>query len=276
MTIALGFTCGPLSVIASESEITVGGEAMQSGKISSMWRTEPSGAIVVTGAGSNAYVQTLASEVQEKFTAWQGSLDEFGAWMKVHVREFYEKHITELSNKLTPPPLYRLLVMAHHHRERSFWSTERTLLVRENTFKAIGSGGPTATGLLGGLYRPYLKLNGAAILATYVIYRVKRTIQGCGFDTEIRFLFGDRCGIVPKSFVDRCEQLFHKYETLNRDFFYLSTALPMSEPKLQLPPGLADQIKLVPERTVQEVLRDVEELRTDFSKLEVIPGNNAI
>jgi ATP-dependent protease HslVU (ClpYQ) peptidase subunit len=276
MTIALGFTSGPLSVIASESEITVGGEAVQSGKISSMWRAEPSGAIAVTGAGSNAYVQTLSSEVQEKFGDWKGSIDEFGVWLKEHVREFYKKHISELSHRLNPPPLYRVLVMAHHDHARRFWSTERTLLVPENTFKAIGSGGPMATGLLSGLYRPYLKLNDAAILTTYVIYRVKRSVQGCGFDTEIRFLLGDRFGIVPKTFVDRCEKLLEKYEALNKDFFYLTTALPMSEPKLKLPPRLADQIKPIPERTMKDVLNDVEELRADFAKLEVIAGNKTI
>lgn len=276
MTIALGFVCGPLSMVASESEITVGGEAIQGGKISSMWRAEPSGAICLSGAGSFAYMQTLTSDIEEKFTNWKGTVDEFGAWMKDHVRDFYKKHVSTLLDKVATPPLYRTLIMAHHNHERRFWSTERTLLIPESSFKAIGSGAPTATGLLSGLYRPYLKLNGAAILAAYVIYRVKRTVQGCGFDSEIRFLFGDRFGIVPQDFIGRCEELFKKYERLNKDFFYFATALPISEPMPKLPPALADKIKLDPERTIKDVLNDVEKLREEFSKLEVIPGNNVI
>ena len=47
----------------------------------------------------------------------------------------------------------------------------------------------------------------------------------------------------------------------------------MSEPKFKLPPRLADQIKPIPERTMKDVLNDVEELRADFAKLEVIAGN---
>jgi hypothetical protein len=85
-----------------------------------------------------------------------------------------------------------------------------------------------------------------------------------------------RFGTVPKTFVDRCEELFDKYEPLNRDFFYLTTTLPMSEPRLKLPSKLADQIKPIREKTIKDLLNDVEGLRADFSKLEVIPGNKTI
>ncbi len=118
--------------------------------------------------------------------------------------------------------------------------------------------------------------HGAAILAAYIIYRVKRSVQGSGFNTEIRFLFGDRLGIVPSKFIERCEELFKEYERLDKDFFYFSTALPISEPPLKLPPEVAERIKLIPERTIQDLLKDVQEMRANFSKLEVIPGNKAI
>lgn len=43
MTIAIGFSYGFLSVMASDSEITAGGHAIPRDKISSIWRAEPSG-----------------------------------------------------------------------------------------------------------------------------------------------------------------------------------------------------------------------------------------
>ena len=276
MTIALGFSFGPISVLGSDSEITAGGLAIEGGKITSMWRLEPSGAICLSGAGSMAYVQILTSEIQEKFRDWHGSMEEFGAWTKEYVHDFYERHVLPLLDSHPTPPNYRLLIMAHHNHDSKFWSTEKTLLIPEHSFKAVGSGGPIATGLLNSLYRSYLKLNGAAILAAYIIYRAKHSVQGCGFATEIRFLYGDRFGVVSLEFIERCEELFKKYEKLEKELFYFSTALPASEPALNLPPQLADKIKAARERTIKDVLKDAEQMRAEFSKLEVIQGNNVI
>jgi hypothetical protein len=152
------------------------------------------------------------------------------------------------------------MVEKNHHRK--FWSTERTLLIPEHQFKAIGSGATTATALLSSLYRPDLKLNMAAILAAYVICQVKRSVQGCGFQTEIRFLLRNRFGVVPPEFITKCEALFEKYRQLDKEFFYHAVGFPIS----MMPP-------LGPQRTIEHVLNDAGAMRSEFSKLEVIPGN---
>jgi ATP-dependent protease HslVU (ClpYQ) peptidase subunit len=276
MTIVLGFQCGPLSVVASDSEITVGGEKIEGGKLTSMWRAEPSGAIMLGNAGSLSYAQTLASELRQKFDTWQSSVIEFETWAKGYVHAFYMEHVFPLLDKLEKPPHYRLLIMANHNREQRFWSTDKTVLVPETTYKAIGIGGPTATGLLNTLYRHYLNLNSAAILASYIVYRVKRSISGCGFDTEIRFMYGDRTGIVPSRFIERCEELFRRYERVNKDLFYFAIGTPLSDSPVRLPKELEGKFQQAPERTIQDVMRETEDIRAEFSKLEVIPGNKVI
>jgi ATP-dependent protease HslVU (ClpYQ) peptidase subunit len=265
MTIAIGFSYGPLSIMASDSEVTVGSHAIEGGKISSMWRAELGKAekvICFSGAGSAACSQALMSAIEGKFDGWRGSLDKFGVWTKKHVRDFYEQHCLSLVGSVTNPPSCRLLIMAEQNRQRRFWSTERTLLIPEHAFKAIGSGAPTATALLSSLYRPDLKLNMAVILATYVIFQVKRSVQGCGFKTEIRFLYNNRFGIVPLEFITKCEAVFERYRQLNKEFFYHAMGFPISI----MPP-------LGPERAIQHVLTDVEAVRSELSKLEVIAGN---
>jgi hypothetical protein len=221
----------------------------------------------------------LASKIEKRFDVWRGaSLDKFGAWTEKTVFDFYEKHALPFVEKVENPPNYRLLIMATHKHQRAFWSTDKTLLVPEHSFKAIGIGESVATALMHRLHRPYLKLNHAAILAAYVIYKVKNSVQFCGFETEIRFLWNDKFGIVPPEFVDKCEGLFEKYEKLEQEFFFFAMSMPFSCPIPPLPPQIAEhvQVQMPPERSFHDMLTETSALRDEFSKLEVIPGNNRI
>jgi ATP-dependent protease HslVU (ClpYQ) peptidase subunit len=276
MTIGLGFTSGPLAIMASDSEITLGGASLPGGKLSSMARAEPSGAICIGLAGNASYAQVLASKIERGFDKWKGSLDKFDAWTEKTVFEFYEKHALPFVGKVANPPNYRLLIMAGHKGQKAFWSTDKTLLVPEHSFKAIGIGESVATSLMRRLHRPYLKLNQAAILGAYVIYKVKNSVQYCGFETEIRFLWKDKFGMVPPEFINKCEKLFDKYEQLEEEFFFFAMSMPYSWPIPPLPPQFADKVGVQPERGFQDVLSETSAMREEFSKLEVMPGNNTI
>jgi 20S proteasome alpha/beta subunit len=274
MTIGLGFTCGPLAIMSSDSEITLGGASLEGGKISSTGRRVPSGAICISLAGSASYAQVLASKIEKRFEKWTESLEKFSTWSEKTVSEFYEKHALIFVGRVDNPPTYRLLIMAAHKGQKGFWSTDRTLLVPEHAFRAVGIGESVATPLMHRLYRPYLKLNEAAILAAYVIYKVKKSVQYCGFETEIRFLCNDKFGIVPPKFITKCEGLFEKYEQLDKEFFFFAMSIPLSWPIP--PPQIADKAEVPPKRGFQDVIAEAGEMRAEFSKLEVIPGNTVI
>ena len=55
-----------------------------------------------------------------------------------------------------------------------------------STFDCAGVGNPTAAALLSKFYPIYPTLENIAVLASYVIYRVKSSVDGCGLETEIR------------------------------------------------------------------------------------------
>ena len=199
-------------------------------------------------------------------------MEEWEVWLRTNTKEFYDGHILPFVGHVEEEPSRDLLIAVQHEQERKSWSVCESLVVEEPSFTTVGIGGPTARTLLNSLYMPFLSLDGAAIIAAYVIYRVKRSITGCGFDTEIRFILNGGTGIVNPTFIKRCEELFEKYRRIEKEILYFSMNIPLREPIPALPPEF--QIPTRYELTTQDIAANLNNLREDFSKLHVFPVNS--
>ncbi len=268
MTIAIHLLAGAGSLLtATDTQETYGtGAKVDSGKIIGAWRIDPPGAINVTGAGHSAYIHALSQDVVRWFQAFQGTAEQLDKQIRRIVRTFYNVHVLPFVGKFDDSnvPDFSLLIAAKHERIGKLWTTERTLVTESNPFDCVGIGKPIADTLLNRLYPRYPTLDSVAILAAYVIYRVKASVDGCGLKTEIRFIHREGLGVVPFDRIDGWESLFRKYDSLERDVFYHAMNFVITPPVPATAPAFPLQMKPLP-----EIVDELEEMRAEFSRLTI-------
>jgi hypothetical protein len=259
---------GSLLTATDTQETYTNGGKVDSGKIISAWRPDPLGAINVAGTGDTPYINALSQEIVKQFQAFHGTADELDSRVRHIVEEFYRVHILPLVGKLDDAnvPEASLLIAARHEGTGKLWTTERTLVTEATPFDCLGIGAATANALLNRLYPLYPTLDSVAILAAYVIYRVKSSVDGCGLKTEIRFIHRDRPGAVPFSLIDEWENLFRKYDRLEREVFYhaMNFVIRPPAPMMGLEGALPLQMK-----PLSEIVKEIEQMREDFAKLPI-------
>ena len=289
MTIAIHLSGGASLVTATDTQETYSsGEKVDSGKIISYGRLNPLGSISIAGAGDSQYIKAISQEIGRKFQAFNGSFEELEAEIRKSAADFYKAHIFPFEGKreLKDIPDYSLLIAAYHEGKDRLWDVENDLLTDSSLFDCIGAGKPAADSLLNRLYPRYPTLDSLAILAAYVIYRVKKTVDGCGLNTEIRYLIPDSfaVGLVPPEAIEKWESLFRKYDRLERDTLYHALNFPVRPPAPPLPvlesmrksgivynheTSFPAQMKPLP-----ELVQDIEEIRAEFARIPSFDPRN--
>jgi hypothetical protein len=118
------------------------------------------------------------------------------------------------------------------------------------------------------LYPRYPTLDSVAVLAAYVIYRVKASVEGCGLGTEIYVIHQYRIGIVPFDLINRWESLFRRYDRLEREIFSHAMNFVM---RPSIPAQLAGTHFTEPEmRPLQQIVADIEAMRAEFNTLTIL------
>jgi len=275
MTIAIQLAAGNFSYLtATDTQVTYAGigAKVDTGKIRGAWRAKPSGAINIAGAGDVTHITALSQEIVRMFQKFRGTPAQLEQRTKSIVQTFYKAHVLPFVGKLDDDnvPDYSLLIAARHKNETKLWNVDGMLFTdSEPPFDCIGIGESVATALLNRLYPMHPTLDSIAVLAAYVIYRVKSSVDGCGLKTEIRFIHQGKIGIVPLDRIERWEALFHKYDRLEREAFYhtmnfvLKPEIPDFVPK-ELKAAISPQM-----RPMQEIIKEIEKMREEFSKATI-------
>jgi hypothetical protein len=271
MTIAIHLSGSFSLLTATDTQGTyTSGEKVDSGKIMGAWRANPLGAINVAGAGNDShYMKALSQEIVQDFKNVTGTVDQLEKKLRETAGAFYKDHVFPFVGKLEDAnvPDYSLLVATRHEATSKLWNIEGTVFTESSLFDCIGIGSPVAEMLLNKLYPLYPTLDSLAVLAAYVIYRVKSSVDGCGLNTEIRFIHADRPGMVPFELIEKWEALFRKYERLESEVFYhaMNFVANLQIPKLpehlaNVPALTSPQMKALP-----EIVKEIEEMRAEFA-----------
>jgi hypothetical protein len=285
MTIAIQLEAGNFSYLtATDTQVTYEpiGAKVDTGKIRGAWRANPLGAINVAGAGDASYITAVAQEIVEMFQKFRGTPDQLEKRTRSLVQAFYKTHVLPFVGKLDDAnvPDYSLLIAARHKRVTKLWNVDGMLFKKSDPpFDCIGIGESVATGLLNRLYPLHPTLDSVAVLAAYVIYRVKSSVDGCGLKTEIRFIYQDRPGMVPFDRIDKWEALFQKYDRLEREIFYHAMNFAMRPPA---PPLAIQQVmeksghhydheQAFPSqmKPLAEIVKEIEAMRAGLSHLTI-------
>ena len=289
MTIAIHLSGGGSLLTATDSQETyTSGEKVDSGKTISAGRRTPLGSINIAGAGDSDYIKGASQEFRRKFQSFTGTVEELEEQFRETAHDYYSRHVLPFVGGFEDDnvPDYSLLIAAYHEGHDKLWNVEKTMLTDDALFATIGAGKPVADSLLNRLWPQYPTLDSLAILAAYVIYQVKSSVEGCGLKTEIRFLLPDNFRPMPVSFelIEKWESLFRRYDRLGRHIFFQAmnfpTRLPAPPPSVQEHlqrtgiPYDHEQMVPVQMKPLPEIVKDIEEIRAEFAKLPSIDPRN--
>jgi hypothetical protein len=272
MTIAIQLSgSGTLLTATDTQETYSNGEKVDTGKIISAWRANPLSAINVAGAGDSPYMNALSQEIVKHFRKFQGTAEQLEKKIHRISQKFYTAHVLPFAGRFEDAnvPDYTLLLAVNYEGVKKLWTLEQTLLTESSVFACAGAGEAVAKPLLSSLYPRFPTLNALALLAAYVIYRVKSSVDGCGLETEIRFIHQDKLGLVPIERIYEWESLFRRYERVQHEIFFQAMNF---ETVIPIPAEFADKVPQLPPliKSLPEIVEEIKKIRAEFAKLPVL------
>ncbi len=195
MTIALGMLASDGFVVAADTHESRGIYKIEHGKMSAvLTATErPTGAsssyrcCAITGSGAAHHLDAVTKKIIERIRDGEAlSDDELEAECGRILREFYLNHVAPFAAYPEPErPDFQLLLGAQLFKDRLLVS-DKTIFKDASPYVAIGVGEIVAMPLLTRFYQlPMPDVRSAILLASYVIYHVKESIEGCGKSTDM-------------------------------------------------------------------------------------------
>jgi hypothetical protein len=114
--------------------------------------------------------------------------------LEMCLSKFYKKHILPFAAHENLD--FSLILAAQSGLKYSLWATCKTSVHKCVLYGAVGAGSMYANVLLKRLCgRADIDLETAQIIAAYVVFRVKGTIEGCGKETDIATVQNGSLGI---------------------------------------------------------------------------------
>ena len=208
MTIAIGLRAHNGLVIAADSEESTGDYMKGTkGKISCFYSQDDSkkgtfagdcvDSCVIAGAGNSGYVNALTNELGKVFlsnptlpiyvppTFADMAKDTLNLKFEVCLAAFYKKHIIPFAAfPERKRPDVEMLFGIQRKNLIALFTTEKTIINPAIPYKAIGLGSTFAELFLAKLYRP-MSVEQAELLAAYVIFLTKESVENCGKFTTI-------------------------------------------------------------------------------------------
>jgi 20S proteasome alpha/beta subunit len=234
MTIAFGILATDGIVLAADTEEIsgyAGGLKTDSQKIlTGMCAGKKQTGVAISGAGTANYIDSISPKMLSTVTnATQNpdvSYDTLQDAIESQLADFYSKHVIPFANFPDHErPDFCLLIGVEHGSHSGIWSTDRTTVYRCMPFGAVGVGSTYAKILLARLVKK-VDLMKASIVAAYVAFKVKQTIEGCGRDTDIVLVRrGGTTSYIHSQDILKMEQFFQEYELIERKVFHYALAI---------------------------------------------------
>ena len=189
MTIAVGILARDGLVMASDTQVTSPGYMkLDQGKFAFAMKAvqdtagSPPCNLIVSGAGAASSLGALRQEIVDSFynASPVSRPSEIGLNAQKKLSDFHRDHITPHGRGELD---VWLIIGAAHGRNIKLWSTDKTVIQAQSQFAAVGAGAMYAQSLLSRLFVP-VSTRGALLLAIYVVWEVKKLIDGCGQYTD--------------------------------------------------------------------------------------------
>ena len=225
MTIALGILASDGLVIAADTQLSMGYLKTTAGKVTWAAKTEvPPGSnrteIIVSGAGAEFSIKHLGQEITSEFMETPAVMpaQHVGNVLRKSVLGFHKQHVTP-HGKDGSLDVW-MIVGATDKIGKHLWVTDRSVTKEESRFGAVGVGLGMARIVMEQMYAP-VDTVGAILLASYVIWRVKHSMDGVGDETDIiASSAGGKTYWVSRSQAAKLEDVFQRFSETKADAFH--------------------------------------------------------
>ena len=224
MTIALGLIAEGGVVIAADRQETEGERKKDEQKVGTLW-APGIGSLIVSGAGNGPYIDSMITRLHVCFGAkvWKwGDAEEMTDNFEQSHSKFYSDSVLPFAGyQPYERPDYELLFGCSIKDRHLLWYSHKLTVNRVEGYRAVGIGASTAESLLKKFYVGRLPLPVAISLAAFVVYEVKNSVEGCGFDTDVRFTeHNGPPSSITKEMLKKMEDAFSQFRLLERDDLY--------------------------------------------------------
>jgi hypothetical protein len=234
MTIALGIVASDGVILAADTQETYAGLfKLDQGKILAAAGTpleKQVGGFGVTGAGSSVHLDSISQELCSAYLdAKSREPDVVHTLVKGRVSNFYREHIVPCSQLPEyERPSMQLLVGFHSGNWNRLWTTDKSV-VRLCRYGAVGIGAAHANHMLSRLCPETMDVTRAVALAAYVLYYVKRHVDGCGNQSQIAVMANNRTGTFPPERVDVMEEQFGLFADTEKQLVHYALGFPVKD-----------------------------------------------
>jgi hypothetical protein len=229
MTIAIGLLAHDGLVVAADTQETIPGYwKLEQGKIAAVVRAIRGGkpgrsraACLLSGAGNGEYVDALVRTLIERFRGEPhlDTVDEVQPAFAQILEGFHAKHVLPFAAyPRDDRPNFKLIAGCLYEGGGSTLLVSEENLFHEHTpYVAVGVGSSLAYTLLSRFYRlPMLDLWQTVLLAAYVLFHVKESVDGCGKRSDISCLQHGGRGFVriARQWTDALEAAMGEYSDM--------------------------------------------------------------
>ena len=176
------------------------------------------GSVSVTGAGDSGYLDAIRQEIVAAFLDHSQANQELAYFEKVLakiIKKFHVQHIIPFAKYPSDErPFIELVVGAAQGSARGLWVTDRSTIRHAIRTATVGVGSGHANAILARVIPDWVSGGVAALIAAYVVQSCKRSVEGCGGDTNIVVLEGDVPKQVPGELVEELDALFYQYQNV--------------------------------------------------------------
>ncbi len=241
MTIALALSTMTGVVLAADSQETYPGFwKLDTGKIRTIQSTIDNvltRSCLVSGAGTAAFIDALTERVQhvvctcpiDNRTLDEHLADPFNDELDIRlgsaVKDFYREHVVPLAvyPSMERPDVQMLIALKETPGRPHIWESQYGTLLKRHTHAAVGSGHLFANTLLAqlGINAGKLDTLNTAVVAGFVVAKVKQSVDGCGQYTDISVADERGTFRVSRTMTERLDALVRQYDQeLNHDLLW--------------------------------------------------------
>jgi len=197
VTIAIGIHASDGIVIAADTQVSTGDYMKgMKGKIACFYAQDGdwTESCIISGAGDSGYVEALTHKLGETFQTLDPKAQvnhvarggpSLQSAFRDCIKNFYKEHIIPFAAyPERKRPDVEMLIACQRKTIKGMFASEKTVLNYVSPYRAVGMGSTFAELFLGKLWCG-MCVEQAEILAAYVVYLTKESVENCGKFTTI-------------------------------------------------------------------------------------------
>lgn len=263
MTIAVGLLSIGGYVLAADTQETAGPFKTDQRKIATWPLPETCAAgkahraCPIAGAGYAGYIDRASQDLIRLFGSKRTTSKNWSAQVEDYLSSFYKRHVIPFGARDDLD--FSLLIVGQFEDSAPMMSTNRTVIIQGSPALAIGYGELTAKTLLHQVGSVLLDAKSAALLAAYIVYRVKQSVETCGHKTQVVVVQACQAKDLDYTATMKWDAVFAQYDADSARYLWDTLSAHRGERQGESGPDHLLAVKTAVRRLASETLGSIDD-----------------